>query len=188
MALKRGSPRDEVYHRLILNAVGGDYGKLPQPTSVTEYLHQIRKIVDDVSPVAVGRGAMAAKAGVLQVTRLAYHCMRNTGIVYRQQVVKTPAQAMELTKAATGGTPPFKDSDIQEAIDGEREYQNNLGEDRTDGADRSVADYLMMLKVYCRKAEDAWVNCPGDYDALDQIRKLAGIGVRCLEEYGIHGV
>ena len=74
--------------------------------------------------------------------------------------------------------------DVYKLIDGEREYQSKLGPDRTDGSDKTVGDYLTMLRSYLRKAENAWTDNAGCEPALDQIRKVAAIAVRCMEDHG----
>ena len=73
---------------------------------------------------------------------------------------------------------------VFELINGERDYQNKLGPERTDGSDKTVGDYLTMLRCYLRKAEDAWTDNAGCEPALDQIRKVAAIAVRCMEDHG----
>ncbi len=69
-------------------------------------------------------------------------------------------------------------------IDGERDYQNNLPDYRTNGAPHSVGDYCTMLDSYMRRAIDAWTKHAGDHMCLHEIRKIAAIAVRCLEEHG----
>jgi hypothetical protein len=73
---------------------------------------------------------------------------------------------------------------VYKIIDGERDYQDNLGSDRTDNSDHSVGDYLTMLDSYLRKAQDGWTDYPGNTMSLKQIRKIAAIAVRCMEEHG----
>lgn len=74
--------------------------------------------------------------------------------------------------------------EVYEAIDGERDYQDRLGPDRTDGHRHTVGDYLVLLDHYVTKAGDAWVSSAGDASALDQIRKIAAIAVHCMEDHG----
>ena len=74
--------------------------------------------------------------------------------------------------------------DVYAVINGERDYQDSLGPDRSDGVPRSVGDYLTMLTTYLRKAQDAWTNNPGDGPALHEIRKIGGIAVHCMEDHG----
>ena len=76
---------------------------------------------------------------------------------------------------------------VYELIDGEREYQDNCvatDVSRSIDADKhSVGDFLTMLDVYVRLAQEAWTNNPGDEAALDIIRKCAGIVVNCMEHH-----
>ncbi len=73
--------------------------------------------------------------------------------------------------------------DVFPVIDGERDYQDNLGTNRTDGSEHDPYDYLVMLSTYLRTAQDAWTNNPGVLPCLDNVRKIAGIVVHCLEGY-----
>jgi hypothetical protein len=70
------------------------------------------------------------------------------------------------------------------AINGERDYQDTLGSDRTDGRQRSVGDYVTMLQHYQNKLVETWTVYPGDEQALDVMRKIAGIAVHCMEDHG----
>ncbi len=72
---------------------------------------------------------------------------------------------------------------IFKLIDEERAYQDNLGSDRTDGRHHSVAEELVLMDVYLRKAFEEWANNPGDDCALRQIIKVASLAVRCLENH-----
>ena len=74
--------------------------------------------------------------------------------------------------------------EVYNAIDGERNYQDALGPKRTDDSDKSVGDYLIMMDTYFRKAKDGWTDHPGTGHSLAQIRKIAAICVRCMEEHG----
>jgi hypothetical protein len=74
---------------------------------------------------------------------------------------------------------------VYKAIDRERDYQESLGPDRSDGNQRSVGDYCTMLSSYTAKLIAAWTDNPGDTQALDVFRKIAGIAVHCMEDHGI---
>jgi len=74
--------------------------------------------------------------------------------------------------------------EVYNLIDGERVYQDTLPAHRTDGEPRTVGDYLTMLDHYVRAAQDAWVLNAGNLQALDVIRKVAGICVHCIEDHG----
>lgn len=70
------------------------------------------------------------------------------------------------------------------AINTERYYQDLLGADRTDGVPRSVGDYVTMMQYYQTKLVEAWTVNPGDTQALEVMRKIAGIAVHCMEDHG----
>lgn len=72
---------------------------------------------------------------------------------------------------------------VYKLIDGERDYQDSLTPDRTDGSDKTVGDYLVMLKYYTDAALAAWTTSPGTAASLDIIRKCAGICVHCMEDH-----
>jgi hypothetical protein len=74
---------------------------------------------------------------------------------------------------------------VYAAIDGERDYQDSLPPSRTDGQPRTVGDYLTMLSYYLDQARADWTMNPGNEPALAQIRKIAAISVRCMEEHGV---
>lgn len=75
-------------------------------------------------------------------------------------------------------------ADVYDAIDSERDYQDNLGAQRTAGVPHSVGAYLTMLRKYMSDADEAWTNTAGDAAALEVIRKIAGIAVHCMEDHG----
>lgn len=67
------------------------------------------------------------------------------------------------------------------AIDGERDYQ-----DRTwpNSNQLEVSGELALMQHYMNRALAVWAKNPGDGPALERIRKIAGIAVRCLENHG----
>lgn len=77
-------------------------------------------------------------------------------------------------------------SKVLTAIDEEIAYAKSLGLDRVEPSEtpHTVGDYLTMLSTYLRKAQDAWTFKAGDRAARHEIRKIAAIAVRCLEEHG----
>lgn len=74
---------------------------------------------------------------------------------------------------------------IYKIIDGERDYQDGLGADRTAGKEHQVGAYLLMLSDYVEQAQNVWVRRGGDVLALNAIRKVAAICVRCMEVHGM---
>jgi len=71
-------------------------------------------------------------------------------------------------------------AEVYALIDGERDYQDREWPDD----DHQVGAYLTMLQTYMNAAHDAWTYNKGDDDALDVIRKIAGIAVRAMEVHG----
>lgn len=74
--------------------------------------------------------------------------------------------------------------EVYRAIDSERDYQEDLSAKRTDGRKHTVGEFLTMLRHYANEADAAWTMNPGDAAALEQIRKIAGIAVNCMEKWG----
>ena len=72
---------------------------------------------------------------------------------------------------------------VYKLINEERNYQDHLGSDRTDGRIHNVGEELVLMEVYLRKAFDAWVNNPGDSHALKRILQVASIAVRSMENH-----
>ncbi len=76
-------------------------------------------------------------------------------------------------------------TEIYKEIDRERDYQDSLGEDRTDGRVHTVGEEMILMETYLRRAFDAWTNSSGDTKALHEIRKVVTLGVRCMENNGL---
>lgn len=68
---------------------------------------------------------------------------------------------------------------VYAAINEERDYQDNLKK-----GTRSVGDELCLLARYVRKAQDDLTQ-NGKNAALDEVRKITAMGVRCLEDHGV---
>ncbi len=71
--------------------------------------------------------------------------------------------------------------EVYDLINEERDYQDSLGSDRTDGRTHTVGEELVLMQVYLQRALAEWANNPGDLYALKEIRKVAALAVRCLE-------
>lgn len=64
------------------------------------------------------------------------------------------------------------------------EYQDRLfvlGDFAWRGA---VGDYILMLEHYAGLARAAWNDNAGNHAALDVVRKVGGIAVKCMEDHG----
>lgn len=77
-------------------------------------------------------------------------------------------------------------SEVYAVIDGERDYQENLPSNRSEDAKRTrmVSEYLTMLDHYVRHAQDAWTLRAGIEEPMKDMRKIAALAVRCMEEWG----
>lgn len=72
-------------------------------------------------------------------------------------------------------------SDVYSLIDGERAYQDSqsLGAN----SNFTVGEELVLLATYVDEALKAWTYNSGDFKALEKVRKVAAIAVRCMEHH-----
>ena len=75
----------------------------------------------------------------------------------------------------------MKRDDVYKLIDGERNYQENAS--KPSFRKKTVAEELVLIERYARKAGDLWADIIGDEDCLNEIRKIAAICVRCMEHH-----
>ena len=87
-------------------------------------------------------------------------------------------------RAASGARTMPDRAEVYKAIDGERDYQDSLKGIRSDGTKRSVGDYLIMMDHYLNHGKEFFAVNPGFKMVLPDIRKIAAIAVRCMEEHG----
>lgn len=73
-----------------------------------------------------------------------------------------------------------KREEVFSVIDDERNYQD----EEWPGNSRSVAHELVLLNRYVTQANEEWADNSGDAWALQVIRKIAAISVRCMENNG----
>jgi hypothetical protein len=73
--------------------------------------------------------------------------------------------------------------DVYAAIDSERDYQVKkwgTNEQRP----KQVGAWLTLMRAILFRAENAWAFVDGDYEALEEVRKLTAVGVSCMEQHG----
>lgn len=143
---------------------------------VGSYLLFLRGYYNDAIQVAShSPGGIGTLHMMRTLAELAFACMESNGIVgrYGPKIIVVP-----------GNVIPVNRDVVKRAIDIERSYQDELPSGRTDGSNKSPDDYLVMFGTYLRRAEDGWTNHPDNVQALDNIRKLGAIAVRCMEEHG----
>jgi len=73
---------------------------------------------------------------------------------------------------------------VFDCITSEREYQDKTVQKWNHKGHPPIAAELLMMEEYLLKARTAWCNTRDDAETLDVLRKIAGIAVRCLENYG----
>lgn len=77
-------------------------------------------------------------------------------------------------------------SEVYRAIDSERAYQDSVVKNKygneTEG--HPVAAEILMIEEYAVRARKEWTDRKGDEAALNTVRKIAGLCVRCLEHHG----
>ena len=72
-------------------------------------------------------------------------------------------------------------TDVIEAINEELAYTATLAEQgRSDTVHYGTAGQILTLQSYARRANAAWVQNPGNDDALHELRKCAAIAIRAL--------
>ncbi len=71
--------------------------------------------------------------------------------------------------------------EVYVAVDGERDYQEVLNPDTL-----SIGDEILLLEEYAERARYEWSIDFGEpeTEALNMIRKIAGIAIRCMEHHG----
>jgi hypothetical protein len=81
----------------------------------------------------------------------------------------------------------MKRAEVYEIIDTERDYQDNVVDadpSRRCLPEHSVGDFLTMLRYYTNLTDVAWSTNAGTDKVLDNVRKIAGICVKCMEKHG----
>jgi hypothetical protein len=74
--------------------------------------------------------------------------------------------------------------EVYKLIDGERDYQEKQSKKWDHQGIPTAEAEILMMEEYMAKVRTAWVNHYDEETSLDMIRKVVGMGVRCLENYG----
>ncbi len=75
---------------------------------------------------------------------------------------------------------------VYENLDTERKYQESLNPGWIHGGKPAVGLEILLAEDYLRVAREAWRTGYGDKNAgLAELRKVAGILVRCFENHGV---
>jgi hypothetical protein len=82
--------------------------------------------------------------------------------------------------------------EVIDKVKAERDYQDACVSEyfahygKRDAIDcyRPVPAEILMIRHYIDEAAGEWIHNSGDDQALDKIRKVVAIGIRCLEYHG----
>lgn len=79
--------------------------------------------------------------------------------------------------------------EVYEAIDSERAYQDSRWNESTttSGGHHSISEWLAYIEDYLREAQHLLAREPkqvSDPKAIQIVRKIAGMAVKCMEEHG----
>ncbi len=67
-------------------------------------------------------------------------------------------------------------------LDGERKYQDGLN-----GRELTVGEEILLLQEYATRAREEWTtdfDTNPEVEALNMIRKIGAIALRCMEHHG----
>jgi hypothetical protein len=73
---------------------------------------------------------------------------------------------------------------VFDKIRDERIHQNLISAKYDHKGNPSVEAEILMMEQYLSNAREAWVTGIGNDAALDMLRKVTGIAVRCFENHG----
>lgn len=73
---------------------------------------------------------------------------------------------------------------VYRIVDSERDYQDRKwGTIEMRG--HEVGAWLLIMENALRQAKEVWASASNDDAALEELRKLIGIGVACAEQHGL---
>ena len=73
---------------------------------------------------------------------------------------------------------------VLKKISDERDHQDHLCAMKELPLQPTIEGELVMLKTYIDKTLVLWTKNPSNAQVLSELRKIAGITVRCLENHG----
>jgi hypothetical protein len=75
--------------------------------------------------------------------------------------------------------------EVYEAIDTERAYQIAMWGDAQGQRPLSIGEQILLIEEYAARARKLWSGAKApELEALEMIRKVAGIAVNCMEHHG----
>lgn len=141
----------------------------PQPPNVEYWLLGLKEAQAQLELCLSGLRPSEAVTHWTAIFTSCCICMMQNGVVRR-------GMGPVAERIVVRGASTFKDAIV--AVNGELAYQDVYA----DGRKHTEFGFAVMFDTHLRRAIDAWTNYPGDFHALDELRKLAGICVHCLEK------
>lgn len=84
---------------------------------------------------------------------------------------------------------PVARSEVYAAIDSERDFQDKFViPERGYYPTHTLGEFVLMLNQYAAQAMQKWTHhkdsALGDEESLHEVRKVAALAVRCMEQHG----
>lgn len=76
-------------------------------------------------------------------------------------------------------------NDVYKAIDSERDYQEAKWGGKSNDEGKTVESFMVYMMHYLNLSYAAVSTMSGHDEALEQLRKVVGIGVACFERHGV---
>lgn len=92
--------------------------------------------------------------------------------------------ARMIIKGVRTSIPKMNRLQVYDAIDTEREYQNEKWGD-VGKHPHEVGGWLTIIRSLLFSAERAWASAASDDEALNELRQLAAVAVACGEQHGM---
>lgn len=139
--------------------------------------YRVAEELDSTLDGSVRGNVLKIMEPIRKFAALGVACMEECGAILRDFDESNPRHL-----AINDFTPhAISRSDVYLVIEQERAYQDkNWGNDY----DPSTSEELTMLRHYLNEADTAWTCNYGDAVALNQLRKVVAIAVRCLQNHG----
>jgi uncharacterized protein CbrC (UPF0167 family) len=79
-------------------------------------------------------------------------------------------------------------ADVYAAIDTERDFQDSFIADKEYYITHTLGEFILMLNQYAAQAQEKWTHHSDKEDgfpaSLHEVRKIAALAVRCMEQHG----
>ena len=77
----------------------------------------------------------------------------------------------------------MKRMDVYKLIDSERDYQDMIEDTLHFTKTKTTGEWIVLINHYTTEMNKEWSKNKGDDEALEVMRKIAGIAVHCMEQH-----